>query len=322
MKLALALLIGIFASAPALAQRLVDRVVAVINTEIVLESDFKKLQSQLRNPSLMDESLLLGETFENLKSSRSLQLDYLVREKILDSEIKRLNLAVTSERVKQEIRDMAKRNNVTEDEIFSSVAAQGISKSSYQDFIKTKIERQQLIESEIISKLRINDEDALAEYMRRNPNKKTTVNEFSVAHIFFNPKKGGADEAYKRAERALTALRAGADSFETLAEQFSEDPNFATGGFLGNFKSGEFLSEIEDSIHDLKPDQTTPIIRSRLGFHIVKLLGKKISTDSNFEKQKSQIISELMESHYKRQLKIWLQTKHDEAFVRINSTEK
>ena len=195
---------------------------------------------------------------------------------------------------------------------------QVISNASYQDFIKTKIERQQLIETEIISKLRINDDDALAEYIRRNPGKKSSVNEFSVAHIFFNPKKGSAEDAYKRAEKTLALLQSGNASFETLAEQYSEDPNFAPGGFLGNFKTGEFMKEIEDSIQDLKPNQTSPIVRSRIGFHIVKLLGKKVSTDSGFEKQKNQIISELMEGHFRRQLKIWLQTKRDEAFVRIN----
>ena len=115
MKFALALLFTILTTPSVFAQKIVDRVVAVINTEVILESDFKTLQSQLKNPSLMDESLLLGDSFEALKTSREAQLNYLIRERILDSEIKRLNLSVTSERVKQELRDMAKRNNVTED---------------------------------------------------------------------------------------------------------------------------------------------------------------------------------------------------------------
>ena len=202
------------------------------------------------------------------------------------SEIKRLNHNVTMERVDQEIRDMAKKNNVSVNEIMAAFKAQGISTSEYQVFLKEKIEKQALIESEIISKLRISDDDALAEYLKKNPENKSSVNEFTISHIFFNPKKGGAEAALSRAQAIVTKLRAG-ENFETLAEQNSEDSNFTSGGLLGTFKSGEFLKELEASIQDLGPGQTSPVVKSRMGFHIVKLLNKKLTTDPKFEKEKA-----------------------------------
>ena len=115
-------------------------------------------------------------------------MDYLINEKLFDAEIKRLNLSVTSERVQQEIKDMGKRNNMSAQDVLNAVKAQGIAISEYQDFLKNKIERQSLVETEIVSKLRITDDDALAEYIKKHPESKRTVHEFSVAHIFFNPK--------------------------------------------------------------------------------------------------------------------------------------
>lgn len=296
---------------------IVERIVAIVNNEIILESDFKELLRKIKTPALVAESMLFGKGFDDLKKDRKVQLDYLINEKIMASEIKRLNHNVTMERVDQEIRDMAKKNNVSVSEIMAAFKAQGISTSEYQTFLKEKIEKQALIESEIISKLRISDDDALAEYLKKNPENKSSVNEFTISHIFFNPKKGGAEAALNRAQAILTKLRAG-ENFETLAEQNSEDPNFTSGGLLGTFKSGEFLKELEASIQDLGPGQTSPVVKSRMGFHIVKLLNKKLTTDPKFEREKEKIKALLFEQNFKRQMKNWLVSKREEAFVRIN----
>lgn len=301
-----------------LSAEVVERTVAVVDNEVILESDFKFLQQKLKTPAMIDEALLPnGKSIEDIKKSRPLQLEYLINERILDSEVKRLNHSVTMERVDQEIKDMAKKNNVSVNDILAAFKAQGISTSEYQAFLKSKIEKQSLIESEVISKLRISDDDALAEYLKSNPERKSTVNEFTVAHIFFNPQKGGSEAAYKRAETVLQKLNAG-ENFETLAEQNSEDPNFSTGGLLGTFKSGEFLPEVESSIQKLSAGQTTGIVKSRMGFHLVKLLNKKLTTDPKFEKEKERIKAQLFEQNFKRQMKAWLLAKREEAFVRIN----
>lgn len=296
---------------------IVERIVAIVNNEIVLESDFKALEHKLKTPAMIDEALLIDKTVDDLKKDRKAQLDYLINERIVESEIKRLNHSVTMERVDQEIRDMAKKNNVTVNDILAAFKAQGISASEYQAFLKQKLEKQSLIESEIISKLRISDDDALAEFLKKNPDSKTSVNEFAVAHIFFNPRKGGAEAAYKRAEAVLQKLHAG-ESFETLAEQNSEDPNFTSGGVLGTFKSGEFLPEVEAAIQNLAPGQVSGIVKSRQGYHIVKLLHKTLTTDPKFDREKEQIKTALFEQNFKRQMRNWLLSKREEAFIRIN----
>lgn len=315
---AIALFLTAFIAKPQLASaEVVERIVAVVNNEIVLLSDFKRLQNKIKTPALIDEALLGDKDLKTLANDRKVQLDYLINEKIMESEIKRLNHSVTMERVDQEIRDMAKKNNVTVNDILAAFKAQGISPAEYQAFLKEKIEKQALIESEVVSKLRISDDDALSEYLKKNPENKSTVNEFTIAHIFFNPKKGGAEAAYKRAEDVLQKLRAG-ENFETLAEHNSEDPNFTTGGVLGTFKSGEFLKEIEDSIQNMSPGQVSSIVKSRLGYHIVKLLGKKLTADPKFEREKERIKAALFEQNFKRQIKNWLSSKREEAFIRIN----
>lgn len=310
------LLFALLVATPSHAE-VVEKTVAIVNSELVLESDFKDLEKRLPKPGMVDEALLFDKPISSLKGNRKAQLEYLINEKILQSEIKRLNLTITSDRVDSELKDMAKKNHVTEAELANVIKQQGVTLDDYRRFLKDSIEKRSLMDAEIISKLRISDEDALNEYLKSNPNNRPSIDEFSVSHIFFNPKKGGAEASVKRAETVLGKLRSG-ENFENLAQQYSEDPNFSSGGALGTFKSGEFLPEIEEAISSLKANETTPIVRSRMGFHIVKLTGKKLTTDPKFEAAKERIKSQLLETSFRRQLKNWLQTKRDESFVRVN----
>jgi peptidyl-prolyl cis-trans isomerase SurA len=295
----------------------VEKTVAIVNNEVILESDFKSLNAKMGKMGLVDDSLLFGKPVSSLKGDRKAQLEYLINLKVLESEIKRLNLSVTEDRVNAEMRDLAKRNNATEAEMYAAIKAQGVSPEEFREFQKERIEKQSLMEQELISKLRVSDEDALNEYLKTHPNGQPSIDEFSVSHIFFNPKKVSPEAAYERAEAVLTKLRQGG-SFEALAETHSEDPNFSAGGSLGTFKSGDFIPEIESAISPLKVGEVTNIVKSRLGYHIVKLTNKKLTTDPRFERAKEGIKSQLLEKSFARQLKVWLQAKRDEAFVRIN----
>lgn len=296
---------------------IVERIVVIVNSEIILESDIREMQKTINKPGMVDESLLFDKTVDTLKHDRKAQLNYLINERLIQSEIKRLNLSVTSERVDQEMRDKAKQNGMSDADMVNALKSQGVTEAEYRKFLKDHIEKQSLMDTEIVSKLRISDDDALNEYLKKNPNSKSSINEFSVAHIFFNPKKGGPQAAYDRAQVVLAKLQAG-ENFETLAEQFSEDPNFTAGGNLGSFKAGEFLPEIENSIQSLSVGSTTPIVKSRMGYHIVKLLSKKVTTDPRFEREKDRLKAQLLEASFKRQLRVWLTQKREDSFIRIN----
>lgn len=296
---------------------IVERIVVIVNSELVLESDIRTLQNTIKKPELIDDSLLFGKSAESLKGNRKAQLDYLINERLIESEIKRLNLSVTPDRIDQELRDRAKANNISVTDLMNAIKGQGIGEREYRRFLKERIEKQSLMDTEIVSRLRISDDDALGEYLKQNPSSKSSINEFSVAHIFFNPRKGGQQAAYERAQTVIEKLRAG-ESFEALAEQYSEDPNFTAGGNLGTFKSGEFLPEIENSIQSVNEGETTQIVKSRMGYHIAKLLSKTITTDPRFEREKDRIKAQLLEASFKRQLKVWLDAKKEDSFIRIN----
>jgi peptidyl-prolyl cis-trans isomerase SurA len=308
---------GVSAPAPATAQTTVERIVAIVNDEIITMTDMNRFAERLRSGGLTDDMLIPDEsTKEAVLSDRRKLLDKMIDEKVIDSEVKRQNLTVPIERVEQEIRSIAKRNNVSRDELRAALQERGVAFSEYQDFIKTGLERQGLIEKAITSRIKISEDDVLAAYAQAHGPSGEAF-EYSLSHIYFSSGKGGAPAAKARAERSLAKLRGGAN-FEKLAADESEDPGFEAGGVLGTFKTGELQKDLEAVVQKLGAGEFSDVIPTRGGYHIVKVNKKRMIPDPRSERAREKIRAELYEKAYKRQLQGWLEQLRQEAFIRIN----
>ncbi|MGZ3691694.1 MAG: peptidylprolyl isomerase [Pseudobdellovibrio sp.] len=305
-----------FVSTLSFSKELVDKIVASINSDVVLLSEMKSFPARIDKQGAIDETILLGDSLDDLKKNKDLQLNYLVREKILNSEIKRLGMGATDAQIDSELAQMAKRNHMDTTEFSGFLSSQGYTVDDYKKILKARIERQSFFEREIISKLRITDEDALGYYQTKNPNYRPSVGEFKIAQIFFSNKKGGQEQALARAQAAYERLKSG-DSYETLANQLDETPGANPDGVLGTFKSGEFVPEIEKAITSVSEGQTTGIVQGPNGFHIVKVLSKKSVLDPDFLKAKEAIKSNLIQQNFERQLKNWFELKKQEANLKV-----
>ncbi len=305
----------LFSACLASAKEVVDRVVATVNNEIVLLSDLKNMQIRVKKQGAIDETLLLGESIDVLKSDKKSQLAFLIREKLVESEIKRLGLTASEDHVNSEFSQMAKKNRMNPEEFEKFLLSQGFNASEYKEVLKSRFERQTFFEKEIVSKLRITDEDAYGVFQSKFPNYRARVGEFKISQIFFSNKKGGSSGALDRASAAFKRLNSG-ESFEALANQLDETPGSNKDGVLGVFKSGEFLPEIEKAIGDLTTNATSSVLRGPDGFHIVKLLDKKTVVDPNFLKVKDSIKASLVQQNFERQLKNWFELKKLEANIK------
>lgn len=297
--------------------RVVDKIVAIVNDQLITMSDVDKFKKRLATGGLVDDALLkLSDTQTLLKDKQAL-LNQLIDEKIIDSEVKRKSLEVTIERVEQEIRTITKGNNISRDQLKDALKAKGVTVSQYQDFIKTSLERQSLIEREVTSKIRISDEDVSSYYLAKKGPSGTQIFEYTLSHILFAPKKGGDEGALARARAVEEKLKTG-QSFDKLAEQYSEDPNFSKGGQLGTFKAGEMLKEIEEAVRKVSPGEVTPIVKSSQGFHLIRLTKRTLISDPRLDEERESIRKVLYADAFKRQFRLWLNQRRDDSFIKIN----
>lgn len=313
-----ALLLSILACASVARAETVEHIVAIVNEEVITQSDMNRYADRIRSGGLTDDLLIPDDaTKQALLKDRQMLLQKMIDEKLINSEVKKQNLSVPIERVEQEIRKVAKNNNVSRDELKVALKDRGIEFSEYQDFIKTGLERQGLVEKGITSRIKISEDDVMAQYATEHGNAGEQAFEYTLAYMYFASAKGGAAAAKQRAQDALGKLKDGA-VFEKLAAEVSEDPNFEQGALLGVFKTGELQKDLETSVQKLAPGEWTGVIPTNGGFQIVKVSKKKLIPDPRTEKDREHIRSVLYEKAFKKQLANWLEQLRQDAFIRIN----
>lgn len=289
-----------------------DKVIAVVNDEIITRSDLENFRNKLKRGSLVDEGLLRMNSADKILKDDKALLDHLIDERIMDSEVKRKGLEVTIERVEQEIRNIAKKNGLTRNQLRDAVVARGNSFAQYQDFIKTSLERQALIEKEVQSKIRISDEDVIS-YLSAQKSFSGQIFEYDISQILILNK---GKDAEARANKALARIQGG-EPFEKVADEISEDPGFNKGGAIGTFKADELQKELETAVRPLAPGETSALIVTKVGFHILKVNKKKLVSDSRFEETKARIIGQLQAEAFQKQFRSWLDQRRDDAFISI-----
>lgn len=291
-----------------------DRIMAIVNGEILTKSDFDSFKKRVKNQKLADD--LFNVDYKKLQNNDKLLLSHLIDQKIVDSEVSRLALNATPERVAAEIQKIAAGLGASESDLRKRLKADGIDFTEYRQFIKTRIERQALIQREITSKIRISDDELKSHYARQSKNPEVDVFEYNLSHILFKVKDSEA-EAKSKAADVFARIKKGLN-FSDAASQYSEDPNFTTGGFLGKFKSGEFLPVFENAVRNLDEGQVAKPVKVADNYIILRVNKKQIAESAAFLQQKERIRAQLTQEAFKKQFQFWLVQKRTQSDVKMN----
>jgi peptidyl-prolyl cis-trans isomerase C len=138
----------------------------------------------------------------------------------------------------------------------------------------------QLLDKEIEAKSKVSDED-VKDYYEKHKDELTSVSQIKASHILVKTE----DEAKKLLER----IQKGED-FAALAKKYSIDAGTAkNGGDLGYFSSGQMVPEFESAALKMKKGEVSPPVRTKFGYHIIKVADKKMGKPLEFEKIKGAI---------------------------------
>jgi peptidyl-prolyl cis-trans isomerase D len=120
----------------------------------------------------------------------------------------------------------------------------------------------------------VSDEEVAAAYERDKATRYSAGEQRCAAHILLKVGDQAAPDAAAKIEKKAGALlkraKAG-ENFEGLARKYSEDSSAANGGDLGCFPRGQMVKEFEDTAFSLSPGQVSNLVRTRFGFHIIKV---------------------------------------------------
>jgi peptidyl-prolyl cis-trans isomerase SurA len=299
----------------------IDRIIAIVGTKPILQSELKDLRFHLKSTGLIDEALISMYDSKELLSNDRAALNYLIDGAILDQMVDRNGVVIPVEQIENEIRSIAQKRGLDKNELRQALQSQKITYSFYQDFIKTTMARSQIIQKEISSKIKITDEEVNSLYVSKFGQSKALVYEYTLNAIYFDASKGGLTAAQSRADEVSKKLAAAPERFDSFASQFSEDANFAQGGLFGTFKASDFNADVEKVIRPMSLGDISAPTKMPDGYRIFKVTKKSLVASSDLERRKPEIIGYLSNIAFQKQFRIWLDANRSESFVRLNNAE-
>jgi peptidyl-prolyl cis-trans isomerase C len=166
-----------------------------------------------------------------------------------------------------------------------------------------------LLQKDIESKVKVSDQE-VKDYYEKNKEKFAPVTQIKASHILVKTE----DEAKKILER----LKKGED-FAQLAKKYSIDTVSAkNGGELGYFSRGQMVPEFEAAASRLKPGEISGPVKTKFGYHIIKVTDKKVGQVVEFEKVKNLISQNLMGEKQKEVFDSYIEGLKKSYKVEIN----
>lgn len=248
--------------------QLVDRVVAVVNDGVVLESELDEQMSEI-TARLRQQNVALPAD----EVMRQQVLDRLVLEEIQAQRADRAGIKVSDEQVNAAMDDIARRQGITLQQLPSKLAQDGIEYAEYRSELKREIARQMLRSRDVVQRITVTPRE-LDQYLDHEQKTATAANEYNVSHILIPVAQDATPTqlaaATKRANEVDQRARAGED-FAKLAITYSASETALDGGALGWRKGTELPTFLADVIARMKPGEVSELIQTPSGFHIVRL---------------------------------------------------
>ena len=249
----------------------VDRIVAVVNSEVItalqLRARIEQAKRQLtrQGVELPPDNVLERQLLERLIVERAqVQL------------AQETSLRVDDATLERAIERIAGNNKLSVEQLRAALEKDGVAWNRFRDEIRTEILLTRLREREVDSRVVVTDAE-IDNFIANNPDA-FSGQEFSVAHILLRTPEGATPQQIeavaRRAEQVMTRLRSGED-FARVAAEVSDAPDGLSGGALGWRPLDRLPGLFADAVRRMQPGETSPILRSAAGLHIVRLVERR-----------------------------------------------
>lgn len=293
-----------------------NRVVAIVNNEVIT---LYELNSKIKELTGLEPGDLEIKDKKRYLETRRKVLDLLIEQKIANEKIRELGIKLNPQEVDGTIEKIKEQNQLTHEDLIASLKKQGISYESYREIVKQDLERVQLINLEVKSKIIIREEK-VSEYYNEHKDKFTTQEKVHLAAIFLNQKNGSDQEEAlalrQKAQHILDRLKLGED-FGQLAREFSSGPGAGERGDLGFFRTKELDPLLLEAIKGLSRGSVSEPIITPSGIRIVKVLEKQEGRIKPFEEVKDAIYGLLYREEVNRRYSSWIKELKEKAYTKI-----
>ncbi|HAB23706.1 MAG TPA: peptidylprolyl isomerase SurA, partial [Pantoea sp.] len=250
------------------APQVVDKVAAVVNNGVVLESD---VDNMLR--TVKAQAQQAGQQLPDDKTLRHQILERQIMDNIILQMGEKAGLQISDQQLDQAIGNIAAQNHMSLDQLRSRLAYDGVNYSDYRGQIRKEMLIAEVRNNEVRRRVTIlpQEVDTLATQVGAQNAQGTELN---VSQILLplpeNPTQQQVDDQEALAKQLVGELKGGAD-FGKLAVTYSADPQALKGGNMGWGKIEELPTLFAQALSSAKKGDIVGPIRSGVGFHILKV---------------------------------------------------
>ncbi len=287
------------------AQEIVDRIVAVVNDDIITLSQLHKVvQPYLKQVSESQRTEVdkkkLVETIE------SDMLKTLISRTLTKQEAVRQQISVSDEDVNAAIENFKKQNGLDQEGLEQALAADGMSVDKYRERVREDMIQTLLINRVIRSRIIVTQADVEA-YYHAHPEKFKGDEKYYLRNILV------ATES--EAQQVLSRLDQGL-SFPEAARQFSLAPNADEGGDLGVFDIHTFNDTIKAAVQPLKQGEYSKVVSTQQGFQII-YVEEIQSAGKTLDQAREEIQEILYQEEGEEKFSIWIESLKKNAHIKI-----
>ncbi|HEX6927650.1 MAG TPA: peptidylprolyl isomerase [Gammaproteobacteria bacterium] len=247
---------------------LLDRIVAVVNDDVILQSELEAEAQQIavmlqgRGQSLPPRDAFMRQVLDRMISIE-LQLQYA----------ERAGIQVSDDRVNQALTEIAARNNAQLSDLPAMLAAEGINYNEFRENVREEMLLADVQRGAVDSRVTVSPRE-IEEYLARQE-EIGAGEQYLVSHILVavpgQAPPEAIEDARERAENIRTQVMEGDATFAEMAMAYSDGQQALEGGSLGWRELTALPTLFTDVVADLKAGETSQPIRSGSGWHLVRL---------------------------------------------------
>jgi peptidyl-prolyl cis-trans isomerase SurA len=301
---------------PLFAAEVCNRVVAVVNNDVIT---LYELNNRIKEMTGSPPEELMQKNEPMFRDAQRKILELLIDEKIAQAKIKELGIKVADRQVDNFLEKMKRDNQWTQEDLVAGLEKEGLSYEKYRERVRRDIERAQLIEYEVRSKIIIRDE-VIQKYYEDHRGTFGVAEKVQLAGIFLMRKNMKSEEEmrelYRKAQDISVKLKAGAD-FSQMAANYSEGPGANQGGDLGQFTVDHLEAGLKSVVEALPEGGISdPLVRPN-GIQIIKVVKKQTGKIRSLEEMKEAIYGILYQEEVNRRYQAWIKELRDSAYTRV-----
>jgi len=296
-------------------------IVAQIGEKTISEGDLAKEMQEQASQFGVKMNMLSGEKKDQY---RKIILHRMVDKILILDQGKKKNIDVSKEDVQKEL-DSVKQKFPDEKAFQNLLAQKNVTEDDVKEMIRENLLIKKIMDDITSSVSEVSDAD-VKKYYDENQDKLKQAAQVKASHILLKVDEDASEEDAEKVKKKIEEIRekikSGGD-FAKLAEEFSDCPSGKrAGGDLGWFGKGQMVPPFEKAAFAMKPGELSDIVKTRFGYHIIKLTDKKEEGVPKLEEMSDDIKEELSMQNKSESFSSWLEKEKEQKVKFSNADDR